>query len=60
MTYPWVDTTEKPCVFCGKLTARRYEINPPDDSTTVIKWICSMTCYANWSTGQAKPAEPRR
>jgi hypothetical protein len=55
MAYPWADMETKPCIFCGKITGRYREINPPDDSTRVFKWICSSTCLANWGTGQQKP-----
>lgn len=51
----WNKSTMKPCVFCGKVTARYREINPPDDSTRVFKWVCSTTCLANWGTNQPKP-----
>jgi hypothetical protein len=55
MSHAMIDFSEKPCVFCGKVTARYREINPPDDSTRIFKWVCGTTCLAMWSTGQPKP-----
>lgn len=51
-----VTNTGRRCAHCGKHTTYlRREINPPDDSTLVWKFFCSVACDANWGTNQLPP-----